>query len=568
MGTSKGHDLNARYTALSDRFRSQWTFYQFLAGVFKHQGKGDLPFRYDFQGLYERVKALVPMVGDGTSADVSTILEFEEVERQLKKIHDDLSRAEREFAPSLLRKFFDHLKKQDEKILFALAKFYLQHDALEQDVFDKVDILLTRLAERSLEDGVTRLRDRTELMRSFEHLQGLAAVPAVEPKEERALIRVVRDIYDELEGLEDFNALLSSGIVDRYRRLKQKLGATALHAPVLFEIVTTNVMLKNRFQSLYEDEEARILEDTNRVFEIERYLEKNPGVSHDELRAQLEAFRSSRERFDAGRKDNNLRRHDILALRKSMEGVLRAFDPKKDGTRATPSRQGGAATGADAGPFGSAPVDADDGTEIVELDEADRLEAAPRRSDAEFNLAMDVGEAEENPGVMSLLPPDPLLTTSLHKIVFALELVVWDHPLEQAVHAKELHHLRLEPWEVGTYLALMDGDLQPQTLPWELQVFFLMSAALRIKMEEEASEIVRLTGSGKREQLADLFERSAQSLERAREMDRRFQWFIDDMLYKGETQRLEEIYRSHFRFLHAFSALWLKQQESGGVTPF
>jgi hypothetical protein len=511
------------------------------------------------------------MVGDGTTADVMTILKFEELERQLDKIHKDLSRTEKEFPPSLLRKFFDHLKRQDEKILYSLVKFYLLEDELEQDVFDKVDMLLTRLAEVSLENGTTKVRDRTELLNSFVHLQNLAAVTEVEAEEEKVLVATIRDLRSELDGIGDFDTLLKSGIVDRFRELKQRLGATALYAPILFEVVTTNVELKNRFQNLYEDEEARILEDTNRVFEIERYLEKNPGVSHEQLRNQIDEFRSSRERFDAGRKENNLRRKDILDLRRSMEGVLEAFDPRKE-----PEQVRGASAATEAGEKGeglrsdSLPdaefVEADE-LEEIELDDSFQPEASPTTLGNDSELALEVGEADENPGLMGLLPPDPLLTTSLHKIVFALELVVWDHNLEQAVHAKELHHLKLEPWEIGTYRMLMEGDLQPKTVAWELQVFFLTSAALRVKMEEEAREILRLQQTEKRHQLAALFERSAQSLERAREIDRRFRWFIDDMLFRGATQQLEDVYRSHFRFLHAFSALWLQQHESGGVTP-
>ena len=48
---------------------------------------------------------------------------------------------------------------------------------------------------------------------------------------------------------------------------------------------------------------------------------------------------------------------------------------------------------------------------------------------------------------------------------------------------------------------------------------------------------------------------------------RRFDWFVDDMLYRGATSRLEEVFRSRFRFLHAYSTLWLGHQDQGGITP-
>ncbi len=102
---------------------------------------------------------------------------------------------------------------------------------------------------------------------------------------------------------------------------------------------------------------------------------------------------------------------------------------------------------------------------------------------------------------------------------------------------------------------------------WELRRFYLMTAALRVKMDEEASEIERLQVSNNDDRLVSFLERSAQSLERARDIDRRFRWFIEDMLYRGETNGLEQILRSHFRFLQSFSTLWLRHENAGGITP-
>jgi hypothetical protein len=105
------------------------------------------------------------------------------------------------------------------------------------------------------------------------------------------------------------------------------------------------------------------------------------------------------------------------------------------------------------------------------------------------------------------------------------------------------------------------------TPEWELDLFFLTSAALRVKMEEESGEITRLENANNPERLDEILENSARSLERARDTDRRFQWFIDDLLLRGDTLQLEHIYRSRFRFLHAYSGLWLVHQQSGGLTP-
>ena len=624
-GSTASRSATTRYTHLSDRFRSLWTFFQFLGGVFKHQGRGAVPVHYDFQELYRRIQALLPLIGDGTVVDDDVLREIDKIEGELSKIHADISRLEQDFPPSLLRRFFDHLKNQDEKILFALVKFYLFEPSPGRDTYDKLDILLTRLAELPSDSDTSRVRDLDELRSSFAHLADLAGLKLIQTEETRTLVAIIRDMREEILEVSEFRKLIESQIVDRFRELKGRLGRDGLNPDVLVEIVTTNIALKNKFRELYQQEEVRILEDTNRIFEIERYIERNPGLAHDDLRRQLEIFKSSRKKFDQGRKENNVRREDVLALRTSMERVIRAFEPGGGGTpQPVPDR------GTD--PFFVLPVEAiapdgdsasmpaveevlraeerDSRTEYVQEESATEMFAsevevpeeeipapiAVEDEDDEFDDADDLEEITldgdeapsspapsqeadveelgaaldpemERPGILEILPQDPLLTTALHKIVFALELVVWDYPPEQAAGAKELHHMRLEPWEVGAYRILMEGRLEVGTLPWQLHAFFLTSAALRVRMEEEYEEILRIRQTRNRDRLMDLLDRAAQSLERARDVDRRFRWFIDDMLFQGDTEKLEQVHRSHFRFLHAYSGLWLEHQGSGGVTP-
>ena len=613
---TQGTGLNLRYTGLSDRFRSLWTFYQFLGGVYKHQGRGSLPYDYDFQALYREVQDLLPKVGVGTDADAGTIQEFEKLERELGRIHHELSTLEHEFSPSLLRKFFDHLKNQDEKILFALVKFYILEPSPDRDTFDKLDILLTRLAGSPVEGGAERLRDRGELRTSFERLAEMAGTPEPTPGEERTLIGLVHDLRDEVHAIPDFQSLLDSQVIDRFREFKERLGRIVLHPALLVEIVETNIELKNRFRKLYLDEEVKILEDTNKVFEIERYLERNPGVAHEELRRQLDIFRESRERFDAKRRDNNVKREDIVDLKGAMQTVLESFEPRRQAQTPTAEPVNRKAEElvddavlqldtdedieiadsqdeqAPADVFAEAavepevlnvprqvsppvPVSASAASEVAPLHAASDsgpfgLPEDPEGSDERTDEPEGIDTLEpldDEPSLIDLLPSDPLLMTALHKILFALELVSWDHGIDNAGSAVELHHLKLEPWEVGTYRKMMEMRHQVGTLPWELQAFFLTSAALRVKMEEELSEIIRLRDTGHTERILEILEHSAQSLERAKEVDRRFRWFIDDMLFQGETELLEQVYRSHFRFLHVFSGLWLEHQSSGGVAP-
>jgi len=564
MSTASVTPLHERYTDLSDRFRSLWTFYQFLGGLFKYQNLGPLPFEYDFQAFHQRLQELVPQLSVAPSME--TVRVMDNMERELHTVHAQLREIEEEFPPSLLRRLFDHLKRQDEKILFALAKFYLQYDDFDADVLDKLDILLTRLGEAPQKGGTTVARDREEMEELYQRLADFARVPKGEDLELSALITAVREFRSQVEAIGEFEAILTSEIYDRYREFKHNLGRTYLQPELLLEIVVTNIAAKRRFHQLYQEEEARILEDTNRIFEIERYLEKHPDVAHDELREQIETFRRSRSRFDAGRKENNLKREDILELRRAMQAILDRVGPVGEPAAAqepSPPTPVPAAVEA-ARREGEAPVAVASDPPVASTNAAVPAgEGAPTVADEVEPIEIEDSTAS----LAEILPPDPMLNEALHKIMFALELVAWEAPPEQAVHAKELHNLRLEPWEVEAYRKLSEGAVTEQTLEWELERFYLVTAALRVKMDEEASEIERLQASENTDQLFTFLERSAQSLERARDVDRRFRWFIEDMLYRGRTEGLEQIQRSHFRFLQSFATLWLRHESAGGITP-
>mgnify|MGYP001816506956 FL=1 len=553
MSTTGVHELSERYTALSDRFRSLWTFFQFLAGVFKHKGEGAIPYNYDFQALYERIQALVPQVSG--EIDKMVLIEFETIERELDRIHRELDRLEGQFAPSYLRRFFDHLKRQDEKILFALVKFYLMSNHLKRETFDKLDILLTRLAEAPTETDTLLQRARPELLLTFERLAKFSGLEPLPPAEERPLVEAVVELRDEFDRIGDFDTLVQSRVYDRLRGFKTRIGRAMLHPPILIEITAANIAARNRFRDLFDIEERQLLEGTNRIFDIERYLTKNPGLATDEIKDKIEIFRKSRVRFEDARRQHNVKRSDILELRQSMHDVLAHFE----------------STAADllGNVKGSKPTVGRtvEDVELLQLAEEEPAVTPPPRQTEERPSGPRGPDDPPITSITDLLPSDALLNEVLHKIMFALELVVWDRTPEQVIEAPEIKSLGLEAWEVETYRNLVEGQAEEDSEQRHLQQFFLASAALRVKMEEERREIIRLAESSKPDRLFEMLERSAGSLDRAREVERRFLWFIDDMVYRADTESLEQIYRSRFRFLYAFAGLWLDHQKNGGLTP-
>ncbi|MEW6337876.1 MAG: hypothetical protein AB1625_10820 [Acidobacteriota bacterium] len=524
------HDLNQRYVRLSDRCRSQWTFYQLLQGLFKHLRGLESPVSIDFPALFGKLREIGADLGHPETQRTEKAIAL--LGAQLDGHARSLLDADTLIAPSDLRRFFDRLRNQDERVLLAIIKFYLDGGGDAEDQLDKLDLLFTRLAEIPREDGTSLVRERHEIERIVQPLVLNRSVAATPDHEVEILLNAVSDLKAEALGCRSFGDLVGGGVLDRFRTLKRRLSVALLHPRLLPAVVETTIAIKNRFRELWEEEEAQILDDTNRVMELQRQLENHPEMLTGALRDAFETFAAARLRFDQGRQDDNLRRETVVELRRTLNLILEQFDL-------------GQASAPEA-------VVAVEPPGLFEEEEDD--ESAPST-----DLRV--------PAIETRIPVDPLLAEYASKISFAVELAGLDRPAHEAVHSNELASLRLEPWEVEACRRSLTGNVRVGTLLAERDRLLLDAAALRVRMDEEAREIDRLQRRGS-DRLGDVLERATQSLQRATELERRFQWFIDDALYRGDTKPLEGLYRSRFRLLRAHSGLWLIHNERGGVSPY
>ena len=526
------HELNQLHVRVSDRARSQWTFYQFLQAVFKHLAGTTCPVELDFQTLFTRLREVAEQLGHADASRATRALA--EIDKVLDRQAQELFAADREVSPSLLRRFFDRLRRQDEKVLQAVIKFYLQAPVASDDALDKLDILLTRLAEIPREDGGSLVREPHEIERLVQPLMIGRPIPATPEAKLDELRQTLGELRAEVLALPELSALLSSDALDRFRTLKRRLGGSLLDPRILPAIVATTVTFKNRFRELWQDEEPQLLDDTNRVMELRRHFLAHPDILTPELRDALEEFSSLQKRFDQARKDDNVRREDILELRRTLTAILEHHDAaERRAAHAVRERV--------------------ENTRVIipEAAVARATEPPPRI------------EESSAPHV----PDDPLLSEYLSKMIYALELAGVDRTPAELVHARELTTLHLEPWEIESCIHVSRRRDLANSLDDQRHQLFFQAAALRIRMDEEAREVIRLDRRGS-EKLHDLLDRATQSLQRAADLDRRFQWFIEDALYRGDTEHLEKLYRSRFRLLRAYSGLWLIHNERGGISPF
>jgi hypothetical protein len=502
--------LQSRYARASDRFKAVWTFHQFATGVFTKLLLQTLPYEVDFNALYERVKRISTMLNVSQATQAARVLD--DIETAVDRVSKALLAADEKISPSVVRRFFEKLKRQDDNIIHFLIKFYFFADAVEGDRRDKVDFLFTRLGEDYVpERGEYVSRESLDLRQRVIALVGLLRLGETPAEEIVRIIRAIRRMRDEISEIEQFDALLDSNLLKNARTFKHRIGDLYFNPDVLMAIVDLNVTTKNRFAKLYPSEEQRLMADAENLMEHGKAIEENFGDSNPSLLEEIARFRDYKERFDFLRAQSNVK-HDVVAsLKASMANILAQLDRGLQGIEEPPP-------------------------ELPQtfFDEARRVDTVTRR----------FGSAE------------PLLEYVL-KIDEALEMLDASIPLEDLVQLPAVRELRLEFWEAGAYQKLIDrrppdGDDDTE----ELWLLYVRAGALRIKVDEEATMLATAMAASVRPE-ADLLQKAKNSLDLAKELDELFGDFLQEAVYFTNRKILHQLYRSRFRLLRGFSGLWL-----------
>jgi len=317
--------LHSRYVRLNDRFKSIWTYHQFASGIFKNFLEQPLPYTIDFRKIYDRMKAISETL-NGAQMDHAAA-EVAATDLALDRATTTLIAADQKIGPSLVRRFFERLKRQDDAIIQFLIKFYLYADAVEGDCRDKVDFLFTRIGEDFVsERGEYWSRDSLEFRERIIALVSVMRLGEAQEDEVIRLIRAIRSIRDEIQETSAFEELTDRRLLSNARLFKHRLGDLYFHPDVLLAIVELNVSTKNRFLKLYAEEEQHILEDSKKLMEHGDAITTNFGDTNPELIEEIARFREVKGRFDASRAESNVK-HDVMTdLKSSMTNILAKLD--------------------------------------------------------------------------------------------------------------------------------------------------------------------------------------------------------------------------------------------------
>ncbi|HEY6843013.1 MAG TPA: hypothetical protein VI391_02520, partial [Thermoanaerobaculia bacterium] len=317
--------LHGRYVRLSDRFKSLWTYHQFASGVFKNLIPSPLPYRIDFQNLYDRIKAASTAIGNAHTNEAAAAVGL--CELALDRASSQLLRADEQVSPSIVRRFFEKLKRQDENVVFHLIKFYFYTDALEGDHRDKIDYLFTRVGEDFAPDR-NQYTSRSSLEFRERVISLVSLLRAVEAPQEEVvrLIRAIRGIREDIQAATAFEQLTERNLLKNARLFKHRLGHLYFHPDILMAIVELNVATKNKFLRLYSEEEQRIVGDAQKLIDHGPAIERNFGYTNPELREEIARFREFKQRFDESRATSNVKHDVVTHLKQSMSNILAQLD--------------------------------------------------------------------------------------------------------------------------------------------------------------------------------------------------------------------------------------------------
>ena len=492
--------VQTRYARVSDRLKATWTLHQFASGATRHFLASSEGYELDLDPIYEQMKILAGMLNGTWPGVVDTMsVPFMQVESALDAASRKLLAVDDGISASLLRRFFERLKRQDDSIIEYLIRFYLYADAVEGDRRDKLDFLFTRVGEDFVpERGEYLVRESLELRPRIIELVSILRVAEAPRDEVVRVIRAVRSMRDDIQSAAKFDDLTERNLLRDARTFKHRVGDLYFDPDVLLAIIELNVASKNRFGSLYAGEEHRLIEEADKLMEHGQAIERNFGDTNPALIEEIARFREFKERFDALRAQSNVKADVVARLKTSMNNILAQLDR---------------------------------GLDLEEERAPDLPEAFFAHEQQVENMVNRFGRNE------------PLLA-QLERIASALD-------------AGEPDTLRIEPWEAAAYRKLLERE--PPTAEEdneELWMLYLRAAALRIKVDEEATILATAMAAGVKPE-PELLSNAKRSLDAAKELDEQFGDFLQEAVYYANRRILHQLYRSRFRLLRGFSGLWL-----------
>jgi hypothetical protein len=322
MSVEKIQLLHEDYIRLTERFKALWTFHQFVRGVYKTFFSADPGYALDFAALYDEVKAIASQINTASPEGVDPLLR--DLNVRLDGVARQLRDVDRKISPSFVRRFFEKVRPQDEKIAFYLLRFYFLQSDVDEDVIDKVDFLATVAATGQADPDAAATKPRAQIRKFFETLTSASVWPRLDAAMTPAIVRAFDELATDVASAREFEELLNQRLLENVRTMKRRVANGLSNPEILTAVAWCNLTSRSVFHRLYEKEERRLDEATGKITDLERELTR--GGEEGAPPAEFRRFRDSRIRFDRQAMDHNLRAQHVVELKLAIGEVLTKFD--------------------------------------------------------------------------------------------------------------------------------------------------------------------------------------------------------------------------------------------------
>ncbi len=486
--------LHEDYIRLTERFKASWTFHQFLRGVQKTFFGSEPSYALDFGMLYDDVRAVASAI-DTTSPE-TVAPRIRELSDRLDAFGRKLREADRHVSASHVRRFFEKVQPQDEKIAFHLLRFYFSQPDVDEDVVDKVDFLATVAAVGRTAADAESPRPRPDLRKFFESATATSVWPRLDGTTAPVIARAFDDLASEMTRAQEFEDLVTERLLNNVRTLKRRVAGGLADPDVLVAVAQCNLRTRSVFHRLYQREERRLDEASDRIGELEKELAR--GGLEAPTAEEFRKFRESRERYERQSRESNVKALQVVELKEAIGAVLGRFELA-----------------------GLAAEDIDEALGLVEEVES---------------------EADE----------DAFWRPYLDRILGAVELCDdGTGPLRTGLAG--LENLRLEPWELKAVRRTVAAGGEAAS---DRDRTLLRAVALRLKAEEETETLRAVAGMPPS---PETLRAARATLGRAPMVDAALSAVIDEAEAVSSSEEIRCWTRTRFRLLRVAADLWLMQ---------
>jgi len=394
-------------------FKILWSYYNCMQSLMRSILKTQKIDSVNLNAVFEQLKEIEATLPNISDEDLKE--RINEINNQLQRIKYILYNFDQKIPPSLTRRFIEKLEKYDIRFLIYFCQFYLKKTYLEQDDWDKIDLIFTKLFIVPDEKGQSyELRDHSQIKQILSIMTKDLNLPSYSEEKIQSTIAELGAITKEIRRVSAFSDFLEWGLLARIRDFKNSLKHLMLHPDVLIAMLTLNKTSKNKFITLNREEINKIGAGIEEVDKIGESLESIKEISISYAAPEVFSDEEEKKEVDV---------EYLLDIRSRLDKILSLISQL---------------------PFS-------------------------QLGDHNFNYNEDVSKSIEIP---AFLKPE------LEELKSALSKVDWSSPLSQIAKGEKLKKYNFEPWELEAFQELFIQK-NPEPLKAKINTYIFIAKLLR-----------------------------------------------------------------------------------------